>query len=104
MSEYVFKTDEPIEGCAKCPMRYKQGSAWCQFLLKWTPTNEETERHPDCPLVELPSHGRLIDADELLNWKNITCVDTGWWETDYDCVKKKIILKAPTILEASEVK
>ena len=25
------------------------------------------ERHPDCPLVELPEkHGRLIDADALL--------------------------------------
>jgi len=23
------------------------------------------ERNKDCPLVEIPSHGRLIDADEL---------------------------------------
>ena len=23
------------------------------------------ERHPDCPLIELPPHGRLIDADKL---------------------------------------
>ena len=27
-------------------------------------------RHPDCPLIELPPHGRLIDADAL--WENIT--------------------------------
>ncbi len=27
----------------------------------------ETDRHPDCPLVELPAqHGRLIDADALM--------------------------------------
>ena len=25
------------------------------------------ERHPDCPLIELPPHGRLIDADNLIN-------------------------------------
>ena len=23
-------------------------------------------RHPSCPLIELPPHGRLIDADELI--------------------------------------
>ena len=24
------------------------------------------ERHPDCPLVPVPPHGRLIDADAIL--------------------------------------
>ena len=24
-------------------------------------------RHPDCPLVPVPPHGRLIDADELID-------------------------------------
>ena len=27
------------------------------------------ERRPDCPLIELPPHGRLIDADKLSNQK-----------------------------------
>jgi len=27
----------------------------------------KTERHPDCPLAEIPTlHGRMIDADVLL--------------------------------------
>ena len=25
------------------------------------------ERHPNCPLIELPPHGRLGDLDELIN-------------------------------------
>ena len=25
-----------------------------------------TIRHPDCPLIEVPDHGRLIDADALI--------------------------------------
>ena len=25
-----------------------------------------TSRHPDCPIVEVPPHGRLIDADEMI--------------------------------------
>ena len=34
--------------------------------LDITQAVEEDYRHPDCPLVEVPTpHGRLIDADEL---------------------------------------
>ena len=28
-----------------------------------------SERHPDCPLVSVPEHGRLIDADALAEHK-----------------------------------
>ena len=31
-------------------------------------------RHPSCPLIELPPHGRLIDADEL-NIHDVSPVD-----------------------------
>lgn len=31
------------------------------------------ERHPNCPLIELPPHGRLIDADVFAeNIKNVS--------------------------------
>lgn len=53
-------------------------------------------RHPDCPLVEIPTpHGRLIDADELMK----------------ECEKEPTFLaemlhrklrNAPTIIEAEE--
>lgn len=26
---------------------------------------QSCDRHPDCPLIEVPKHGRLIDADAL---------------------------------------
>ena len=48
-------------------------------------------RHPNCPLVEVAApHGRLIDADELINkhFNRWTCYDTGRIGT------------APTIIEA----
>jgi len=41
-----------------------------------------TIRHPDCPLVELPQHGRLIDRDALTLFEQIATRD------------------APTIIEA----
>lgn len=45
-----------------------------------------------CPLVELPPHGRLIDADALRN----LCDEPHW------CVWLSEIDDAPTILEAEE--
>ena len=33
------------------------GEIWQNFY--------EKNRHPDCPLIEVPPHGRLIDADDL---------------------------------------
>lgn len=57
-----------------------------------------TKKRDDCPLVELPSHGRLIDADALehiiaqfsLNWEYGQGVSDCW----------DALLAAPTIIEA----
>lgn len=37
----------------------------------WGPTEAERKgiRRADCPLIEVPPHGRLIDADDLENVK-----------------------------------
>lgn len=40
------------------------------------------ERHPDCPLIEVPKHGRLIDADALKI--------EDWWLVDIkDLIRKR---------------
>ena len=54
-------------------------------------------RLPNCPLVEVPPHGRLIDADELET-------DTEWTECrdDYTAFSRAQINAAPTIIEAEE--
>jgi hypothetical protein len=55
----------------------------------------EYDRHPDCPLVELPEkHGRLIDEDEY-------CVLQGCYKADDDC-KNCVIRDCETILEREE--
>ena len=54
----------------------------CRVLSKYIDENKFViERHPDCPLVEIPPHGRLIDADVLkqsahLDGRVKTCIDT----------------------------
>lgn len=65
----------------------------------------EIEKHPDCPLVEVPKHGRLIDADATLD------VLRGLGERDYRrskgtiCDAMKMISSehyTPTIIESEE--
>lgn len=52
--------------CRKCPFN---GGDWCIASEKvriGKHGNVNEHRHPDCPLVEIPTpHGRLIDADEI---------------------------------------
>ena len=45
--------------CAYCFLDASE----CDLHVK---VNIWRERHPDCPLIELPPHGDLVDRDELL--------------------------------------
>ena len=63
------------------------------------------EKMEDCPLVPVPPHGRLIDADALVKkiGENIDKAKDrshDWW---YACtVAYDFALAAPTIIEAEE--
>lgn len=53
---------------------------------------EEGQRLLSCPLVEVPTpHGRLIDADALLEHK-----------TDHDMISTHLIYNAPTVIERED--
>lgn len=60
------------------------------------------DRHPDCPLVEVPTpHGRLIDADVL----NTDDMIESWVNGDlyrHEWCIDEWINNAPTIIEAEE--
>lgn len=74
--------------CIFCPMFH---GAWtmCTVLNK---TTRVRGRPDDCPLVPVPPHGRLIDADALVR-------DNGIKEIpEYH----EVVLAAPTIIPASE--
>ena len=54
------------------------------------------KRMDNCPLVPVPAHGRLIDADALRDWSD----DSAMIAFDY--VTRSQINAAPTIIPASE--
>ena len=68
MADLLIKGMEMPKNCAVCPLRVDGLHTFqCMRLLDRAYTYELAEqRQEDCPLVKVPPHGRLIDADKLL--------------------------------------
>lgn len=75
MGIYINGMEMPTS-CQKCPfLDYEEGfcfasgtkgkSGWYEFTLR--PGEIKDGIHDDCPLVNVPPHGRLIDADALID-------------------------------------
>lgn len=101
----LIKGMEMPTSCSRCPMLEGDrleglchaASRWLDDDEYWTwyayPEGDIDDSKPcNCPLVEIPPHGRLVDADAL----EAQCDDPYWcvWLTD--------IKDAPTIIEAEE--
>lgn len=71
----------------------------------WADKSLRKQRHPDCPLIPVPPHSRLIDADVLKEFVENRFDIT--WHDDYEggikdaCVDiLKEIEKMPTVIGA----
>jgi hypothetical protein len=94
MGVYAKDMKMPIS-CLSCPL---QGcTADCRLTQK-TYNWGLSERPSDCPLVPIPPHGRLIDADELMGRIEH---DTPLSST-FEKVMRWYIENAPTAIEAEE--
>lgn len=84
---------------------------WCVLTEKDLPC--------DCPIVHVPEHGRLIDADALEMERRAENAKKGWhdsfavifigdpyYEAAYDCTEqlKELVNNAPTIIQADPAK
>jgi len=91
------------KSCMECEWRDAEACGECELMID-NPFKSFEEQYKHCPfvmlvkrhtLIELPPHGRLIDADALLD------------RDDYDTMDRRImptekIVNAPTIIEAEE--
>lgn len=55
-------------------------------------------RHPNCPLVPVPPHRRLIDGDEFLH----RAIGTKCFRGDYALMLEELVGESSTIIEAEE--
>lgn len=102
---YIVPGEKP-RTCGVCPFarlsQINYGKCWC--ALDATNTRSYAASYEildDCPLVELPPHGRLIDADALkskfCHGKGNSDADSAWISTI-----RRAITQAETIIEAEE--
>ncbi len=96
----LIKGMEMPSVCDACWALDEQGDyPMCRITGEQRGYNFQTRsrRMSKCPLVPIPPHGRLIDADVLLQ----RAISHGWstpkWVSDI------VIDNAPTIIEAEEV-
>jgi len=86
-------------GCISCDLcNTFTDEPYCRRLMRKTP---KATRLKDCPLVEVPPHGRLIDADDAF----IDADERGFdfWSSDADIDSAQEFLRAqPTFIEAEE--
>ena len=99
----------PKEGCKDC-LLVKRGQVFdiCPFLKREVNGNVERGGKPlDCPLVPVPPHGRLIDADALMNLirEHSYPLTAHFNSTDYGMFTigiQQAVDETPTIIEAEE--
>ena len=87
----LIKGMEMPPNCCQCPVNMEVCKRGYEYLLAHPELYDK--RADDCPIVEIPPHGRLGDLDALYE----QCDDPHW------CVWRSEIEDAPTIIEAEEV-
>ena len=86
--------------CAACEWsRYSFPNAWCGRTHKTTDVDIAKNGRPDdCPLVPVPPHGRLIDADEFLK----RAIGTKCFRGDFALMLEELVGESTTIIPAEE--
>ena len=103
MGIYLPNMETPTS-CGYCPFKHRtmEGDE-CMFDVAYTTYQS---RPDDCPLVPVPAHGRLIDADALEETDPLLCdciiAEDGFVEWSEWGYSREQIRNAPTIIPASE--
>ena len=112
MSGIYIPGMEMPKRCLACQLNYDScaciltGSRYYKHGVEFDPGEE---RLPDCPLIPVPNHGRLVDADALIekiieqenNDYNINHTPRNWARAF--CAFEEVALDAPTIIPGEEV-
>ena len=88
----LIKDMEMPRGCYDCTLESICGR-WAKHDAEWQKTN----RDEDCPLVSVPPHGRLIDADALID--DVRRNSESYFADDF---AHEWVDNAPTIIPSSE--
>jgi hypothetical protein len=99
---YILDTEMP-ENCYECQFAanyfrpiHKSGRKPCSFACVLTQKSlTSTKRNRFCPLVAVPDHTRLIDADAMKETFSKVWKDNGFYST----ITAEVVDNTPTIIE-----
>ena len=100
MGIYLPNMEMP-KNCGECPFIFTSWGIEYYCHLAESSTSAEyvgREKMTNCPLIELPPHGRLIDIKSVEDGKFVTVSNDyqRWWNGALESV----IDNAPTVIEA----
>lgn len=107
----LIKGMEMPTSCEDCPFYVEademlETNDWCYVLNRTLGRGTEKDIDGyDCPLIEIPPHGRVIDADEFLRTIRPINDDDVHKACTLDTVKKILFEKineAPTVIPAEK--
>ena len=105
MSDLLIKDFSAPSKCMECEWRDAEACGMCELMID-NPFLTFSEQYAHCPfqmiakrhpLVPVPPHGRLIDADAAIANRN---KDTNWCYDLYDL--PEYLSDCPTIIPAEE--
>ena len=104
MADILIRGMEMPNSCGKCKLRERNVDAFVPFdKCFFTKRNVDPwsfgrkDGYPDdCPLVELPEHGDLIDRSKL----SFVCGGTAPMEMDY--VRRYVVDGMPVVIQSNK--
>lgn len=97
MGIYIKGMEMP-KACLACPC-FDEKDYVCKAIIKMLKKESIYHYRPEwCPLVAVPPHGRLIDADAVFD----NLERTGWYDNADRDIAEDLVLDASTIIPAEE--
>lgn len=87
----IVKGMEMPKNCQECGL-YIEGACYAKGYRDYRLIMDKS-KPDDCPLIELPPHGRLADLDKMIN---------DFWDCDSMIIGNYELEKIETVIEGSE--
>ena len=109
----LIKMDMP-KSCSECQLlEGDQMDGLCHAANKWLDDDYfrwfeydegdiDDSKPLNCPIVEIPPHGRLIDADAFIK-ENWYFVDKDFIDSRYDTTLRELVADASTVIPEDHI-
>ena len=99
MSVYIRGMEMP-KSCAECPVNLYFCHHGYKYLLEHMELYDR--RADECPIIEVPPHGRLVDADVLAEEHRVRAYQGNVSSYSFHTAARAWVDDAPTVIPADK--